>query len=433
MVTGGAPGGIEVVTLGCRLNIVESEAMRAAATAAGHDDLVVVNSCAVTAEAVRQTRQAIRGAARRRPGAEIVLTGCAAEVEPGLAAMAEVSRTLPNAGKTAPEAWARPGATVPAPRPGPAFGPGAAGGHTRGFVEIQNGCDHRCTFCIIPFGRGASRAVPPERVVAEVRRLVAAGAAEAVLTGVDVTSYAAPDGTRLGGLLKRVLREVPELPRLRLSSIDCIEADPDLLDVVAGEPRFMPHLHLSLQHGADLILKRMKRRHSRAEAVAFCAAVRRLRPGLALGADLIAGFPTETEAEAAQSLALVEECDIAFLHVFPFSARPGTPAARMPPVPGERVRARAAALREAGAAALARHLDGHLGRRRAVLAERGGRGRTEDFSAVRLDEGIAPGRIVTLAIAGHDGRELRGAPEGRVRLTAPAPTPSGPRPRGRGR
>ncbi|WP_281010577.1 MiaB/RimO family radical SAM methylthiotransferase [Lichenibacterium ramalinae] len=407
MVSGEEPGGIEVLTLGCRLNIVESEAMRAAAAAAGHRDLVVVNSCAVTAEAVRQTRQAIRGAARRRPGAEIVVTGCAAAVDPGIAAMPEVSRTLPNIGKAAPEAWARPGLPAPAAPSPPGFGPGAAGGHTRGFVEIQNGCDHRCTFCIIPFGRGASRATPPERVVAEVRRLVAAGAAEVVLTGVDVTSFAAPDGSRLGGLLKRVLRDVPELARLRLSSIDCIEADPDLLDVVAGEPRFMPHLHLSLQHGADLILKRMKRRHSRAEAVAFCAAVRRLRPGLALGADLIAGFPTETEAEAAQSLALVEDCGIAHLHVFPYSARPGTPAARMPAVPGDRVKARAAALRAAGAAALARHLDGHVGRRLPVLAERGGRGRTEDFSPVRLGEGVAPGRIVEVAIAGHDGRELR--------------------------
>ena len=259
--TGGAPGGIEVLTLGCRLNIVESEAMRAAAAAAGHDDLVVINSCAVTAEAVRQTRQAIRGAARRRPGAEIVVTGCAVEVDPSLAAMAEVGRVVRNAGKAAPEAWARPGAAASAgPPSAPAFGPDAAGGHTRGFVEIQNGCDHRCTFCIIPLGRGASRSTPPERVIAEVRRLVAAGAAEAVLTGVDVTSYAAPDGTRLGGLLRRVLRAVPDLPRLRLSSIDCIEADPELLDVVAGEPRFMPHLHLSLQHGADLILRRMEGR-----------------------------------------------------------------------------------------------------------------------------------------------------------------------------
>ena len=407
MVTG-EPGGVEVLTFGCRLNIVESERMRAAALSAGHRDLVVVNTCAVTAEAVRQARQAVRRAARARPGAEIVVTGCAAEVDPGLAAMPEVGRVLPNALKSAPDAWTRPGLVPSAAPAAPAFGPDAPGRHTRGFVEIQNGCDHRCTFCIIPFGRGASRSTAPERVVDEVRRLVEGGAAEVVLTGVDVTSYAAPDGTRLGGLLKRVLCAVPDLARLRLSSIDCIEADPDLLGVVAEEPRFMPHLHLSLQHGSDLVLKRMKRRHSRAEAVAFCEAVRRSRPDIAFGADLIAGFPTETDSDAARSLALVEECGIAHLHVFPYSARPGTPAARMPAVTGEVVKARAAALRAAGEAALARHLDRHVGRRRRVLAERGRRGRTEDFSAVRLD-GVEPGRIVEVAIVGHDGRELRAA------------------------
>ena len=399
-------GGVEVLTFGCRLNIVESEAMRAAAVAAGHTDLTIVNSCAVTSEAVRQARQAIRRAARTRPAAAIVLTGCAAEVDAGLRAMPEVTRVLPNAGKAEPAAWARPGgpaAIAPAPA---AFGPGSASGHTRGFVEVQNGCDHRCTFCVIPFGRGASRSRAPERVVAEVRALVEAGAAEAVLTGVDVTSYEGPDGTRLGTLLKRILREVPELPQLRLSSLDCIEADPDLLDVVAEEPRFMPHLHLSLQHGADLILKRMRRRHSRAEAVAFCASVRRLRPGIAFGADLIAGFPTETDAQARESLALVEDCGIAFLHVFPFSARPGTPAARMPAVRGDVVKARAAALRSAGEAALGRHLDRHVGTRAVVLAERGGRGRTGDFSPVRLGDGTVPGRAVAVDIAGHDGREL---------------------------
>ncbi|WP_207210615.1 tRNA (N(6)-L-threonylcarbamoyladenosine(37)-C(2))-methylthiotransferase MtaB [Lichenibacterium minor] len=399
-------GGVEVVTFGCRLNIVESEAMRAVATAAGHTDLVVVNSCAVTSEAVRQARQAVRRAARDRPGAAIVLTGCAAEIDAGLRALPEVTRVLPNAGKAEPAAWARPGHAFPALPPA-SFGPRAAGGHTRGFVEIQNGCDHRCTFCVIPFGRGASRSRSPERVVAEIRALVEGGAAEAVLTGVDVTSYAAPGGLRLGALLKRILREVPDLPRLRLSSIDCIEADRDLLDVLADEPRFMPHLHLSLQHGADLVLKRMKRRHSRADAVAFCAEARRLRPEIAFGADLIAGFPTETEGHAAESLALVADCGIAHLHVFPYSARPGTPAARMPAVPGDVVKARAAALRAAGEAALARHLDRHVGTRAVVLAERGGRGRTEDFSAVRLSAGVEPGSLVAVRIAGHDGRELR--------------------------
>ncbi|MGI3898980.1 MAG: tRNA (N(6)-L-threonylcarbamoyladenosine(37)-C(2))-methylthiotransferase MtaB [Janthinobacterium lividum] len=402
-------GGVEVLTFGCRLNIVESEAMRAAAVAAGHRDLVVVNSCAVTSEAVRQARQAIRRAARDRPGAEIVLTGCAAEVDPSLAAMAEVTRRLHNAGKTSPAAWARSGLSPAGPSPLPAFGPSSIGGHTRAFVEIQNGCDHRCTFCIIPFGRGASRSTPSERIVAEIRHQVEAGAAEAVLTGVDVTSYASADGLRLGGLLKRVLRDVPELKRLRLSSIDCIEADPDLMDVVADEPRFMPHLHLSLQHGSDLILKRMMRRHSRADSVAFCNAIRRLRPDIAFGADLIAGFPTETDSHAEESLSLVEDCGLGHIHVFPYSSRPGTPAARMPAVPGPTIKARAAALRTAGEAALARHLGTHVGSRRLVLAERGGRGRTEDFSAVRLAGDPEPGRIVEVAIAGHDGRELLAA------------------------
>ncbi len=399
-------GGVEVLTFGCRLNIVESEAMRAAAVAAGHRDLVVVNSCAVTSEAVRQARQAIRRAARDRPGAEIVLTGCAAEVDPSLAGMAEVTRRLPNAGKTSPAAWARPGLSPTGLSPLPAFGPNSTGGHTRAFVEIQNGCDHRCTFCIIPFGRGASRSTPSERIVAEIRHQVEAGVAEAVLTGVDVTSYASADGLRLGGLLKRVLRDVPDLKRLRLSSLDCIEADPDLMDVVANEPRFMPHLHLSLQHGSDLILKRMKRRHSRADSVAFCAAIRRLRPDMAFGADLIAGFPTETDSHAEESLSLVEDCGLGHVHVFPYSSRPGTPAARMPAVPGPTIKARAAALRTAGEAALARHLETHVGSRRLVLAERGGRGRTEDFSAVRLAGDPEPGRVIEVAIAGHDGREL---------------------------
>lgn len=391
--------------------------MRSAALAAGHRDLVVVNSCAVTAEAVRQARQAIRRAARHRPGAEVVVTGCASEVDARFAAMPEVSRVLPNAGKTAPAAWARPGLPPGPAAASPTFGPAAGGRHTRGFVEIQNGCDHRCTFCIIPFGRGASRSIAPERIVAEIRALVEGGAAEAVLTGVDLTSYEGPGGTRLGALIKRLLREVPDLARLRLSSIDCIEADRDLLDVIADEPRFMPHLHLSLQSGDDLILKRMMRRHSRADAIAFCREIRGLRPALAFGADLIAGFPTETDHQAARSLELVEDCGVSHLHVFPYSARPGTAAARMPAVPGEVVKARAAALRGAGQAALARHLDRHVGTRARVLAERGGRGRTEDFSAVRLGEGVAPGRIVEAAIAGHDGRELE---------TVLAPKPSWP-------
>ena len=397
--------GVEVLTFGCRLNIVESDAIRLAALAAGHRDLVVINSCAVTSEAVRQTRQAVRRAARDRPEAEIVVTGCAVEVDDSVAAMPEVSRIVPNRSKAAAETWARPGLDAGEMVSGETAAP--AGRHTRGFVEIQNGCDHRCTFCIIPFGRGASRSVPPERVVGRIRDLVAAGTPEAVLTGVDITSTLAPDGSRLGALVKRILREVPDLARLRLSSIDCIEADRDLLDVIAEEPRFMPHLHLSLQSGSDLILKRMKRRHGRADAVAFCRKIRRLRPEMAIGADLIAGFPTETEDQDEQSLDLIAECGIAHLHVFPFSPRPGTPAARMPAVPGEVVKARAARLRAAGDAALARHLDGHVGTLARVLTERGGRGRTEDFTAVRLERSVPPGQFVDVEVAGHDGRELR--------------------------
>ena len=392
---------VEVLTFGCRLNIVESDAIRTAALAAGHRDLVVINSCAVTSEAVRQTRQAIRRAARDRPGAEIVVTGCAVEVDDGVASMPEISRIVPNRSKATPEAWARPELA-------PAGIEAREARHTRGFVEIQNGCDHRCTFCIIPFGRGDSRSIPPGLIVDRIRDLVAAGTPEAVLTGVDITSYLAPDGSRLGALVKRILRDVPDLARLRLSSIDCIEADRDLLDVIAGEPRFMPHLHLSLQSGSDLILKRMKRRHGRADAVGFCREIRGLRPEMAIGADLIAGFPTETEDHAERSLALIADCGIAHLHVFPYSPRPGTPAARMPSVPGDVIKARAARLRAAGDAALARHLDRHVGTRAPVLAERGGRGRTEDFSLVRLGDTVAPGSIVSLDITRHDRHGLWG-------------------------
>ena len=395
---------VEVMTFGCRLNIVESEVIRGLATADADRDLVVVNSCAVTAEAVRQVRRAVRRMAREKPSAEIVLTGCAAEIEPALGAMPEVSRVVPNASKTRSESWRRvSGTATPAP-----FTSRTASRHTRGFVEVQNGCDHRCTFCVIPFGRGASRSVAPERIVAIVRSLVEAGAREAVLTGVDLTSYRSADEGGLGALVRLILREVPDLPRLRLSSIDCIEADADLFAALAEEPRLMPHLHVSLQHGSDLILKRMKRRHLRAESVAFCREIRRLRPDIAFGADLIAGFPTETEVQAEESERLVADCGIAHLHVFPYSARSGTPAARMPAVPGELVKARAARLRAIGDAALSRHLDRHVGTIATVLAERGGRGRTEDFSSVSLVAEVEPGRIVEVAIGGHDGRELAG-------------------------
>ena len=414
---------VETLTFGCRLNAVESEVMRGHARAAEPGkDLVIVNTCAVTAEAGRQARKAIRKLSRERPDAEIVVTGCGAEIETAsYAGMPEVSRLVGNADKLRPASWSD---APPAPGIGAVMAAREAvptriagmEGHTRAFVPVQNGCDHRCTFCAIPFGRGRSRSVPPTDAVAQVRRIVAHGGREAVLTGVDLTAYGrdlAP-GLSLGRLVKAILRAVPELARLRLSSIDSVEADPDLLDAFASEERLMPHLHLSLQAGDDLILKRMKRRHSRADAVRFCELMRALRPGIVFGADLIAGFPTETEAQFARSLDLVAECSLAHLHVFPYSPRPGTPAARMPAVAGDIVRRRAADLREAGTRALRQHLDGEVGRSRRILVERGGIARTEGYTAVRLHEAlrdaVPPGAIVEVAIAGHDGRSLTTAP-----------------------
>jgi threonylcarbamoyladenosine tRNA methylthiotransferase MtaB len=406
---------VETLTFGCRLNTVESEALRAHAAADGRDR-VVVNTCAVTAEAGRQARKAIRRIARERPGAEIVVTGCGAEVETeAYAAMPEVARLVGNAEKLRPEGWSAaatgPGAVMAARTAEPTRVEAVAG-HTRAFVPVQNGCDHRCTFCVIPFGRGVSRSVPEADVIAQVETLVARGGREVVLTGVDLTAYgrdlAGPAPT-LGGLVRAILRAVPDLARLRLSSIDSVEADDALLAAIAEEERLMPHLHLSLQAGDDLILKRMKRRHLRADAIRFCETVRRLRPDIVLGADLIAGFPTETEAQFARSLDLVAECGLTHLHVFPYSPRPGTPAARMPPVAPDVIRARATRLREAGAGALRRHLDAQVGRRLTVLAERGGVGRSVDFTAVRLAADEAPGTFHSIAIAGHDGARLIGA------------------------
>jgi threonylcarbamoyladenosine tRNA methylthiotransferase MtaB len=417
---------VDVVTFGCRLNTFESEAIRQRAEAAGLADTVVVNSCAVTGEAVRQTRQTIRKLKRERPGTRVVVTGCAAQTETAtFVAMPEVDRVLGNAEKLSDQAWretrvalAREGATDPAAkaavddimtvRSGAAPLIDAIEGRARGFVQVQNGCDHRCTFCIIPFGRGNSRSVAAEDVVAQVRRLARHGHREVVLTGVDLTSYGAdlPERPRLGTLVKQVLAAVPELPRLRLSSIDSVETDPDLLDAIADEPRLMPHLHLSLQAGDDLILKRMKRRHTRADAIAFCDTVRRLRPDMVFGADIIAGFPTETEAMFQNSLDLVDACGLTFLHVFPFSPRPGTPAARMPQVDGAAIKDRAMRLRLRGEARLARHLDGEIGHTRRVLAETADSGRTEQFTPVRLVTPAAPGSLVEVTVASHDGRRL---------------------------
>ncbi len=404
---------VDVVTFGCRLNITESEVIRREADAAGVADAVVINTCAVTAEAVRQARQTVRRLRRERPDTKIVVTGCAAQTDPtSFAGMPEVDRVLGNEEKLSPVAWAGLDSAekiivgdIMAVTDTALHRIERIEGHTRAFLQVQNGCDHRCTFCIIPFGRGNSRSVPIDDVVAQARRLVENGAREIVLTGVDITSYA----PGLGLLVKQILREVPGLDRLRLSSIDSVEADTDLLDALASDARLMPHLHLSLQAGDDMILKRMKRRHSRADAIAFCDRVRRLRPDVVFGGDIIAGFPTETEDMFARSLDLVDECGLTQLHVFPFSPRPGTPAERMPQVTGDVVKDRARRLREKGEIALRRHLDGEVGARRRVLTERGGLARTEQFTPVRFTAPMEPGVILDIAVAGHDGRQLLAA------------------------
>jgi threonylcarbamoyladenosine tRNA methylthiotransferase MtaB len=404
---------VDVVTFGCRLNAYESEVIRNEAVRAGVADAVIVNTCAVTAEAVRQAKQSIRRIKRERPGTRVVVTGCAAQTEPDLfAQMPEVDRVAGNEEKLDARLWQANEKVavgdimaVREMRPQPID---SIDGRARAFVQVQNGCDHRCTFCIIPFGRGNSRSLAVSDVVAQARRLVANGYREVVLTGVDITSYR--DGVaRLGVLVKSILREVPELARLRLSSIDSVEADRDLLDALADEPRLMPHLHLSLQAGDDLILKRMKRRHSRADAIAFCDQVRRLRPDVAFGADIIAGFPTETEEMFTRSVDLVDACGLSQLHVFPFSPRPGTPAARMPQVDRSVVKERARRLREKGDAALAQHLACQVGARRLVLTESRALGRTEQFLPVRLNAPVVPGSIVDLTIADHNGRQLLAA------------------------
>jgi threonylcarbamoyladenosine tRNA methylthiotransferase MtaB len=426
---------VDVVTFGCRLNAYESEVMRREAEAAELTDTIIVNTCAVTGEAVRQARQKIRRLRRERPHARIVVTGCAAQTEPQtFAAMAEVDRVVGNADKLEQKSWraTRDGLDRTAGLSVRAEEKLAVNdirsvretalhlidgleGRSRAFVQVQNGCDHRCTFCIIPFGRGNSRSVPMGEVVTQARRLVENGYREIVLTGVDITSYGQnlPGRPPLGRLVKAVLKHVPELARLRLSSVDSVETDLDLIDAFAREPRLMPHLHLSLQSGDDLILKRMKRRHSRADAIALCAKLRSLRPDIVFGADIIAGFPTETEAMFGRSLDLVEECGLVHLHVFPFSPRPGTAAARMPQVPPAAVKERTRRLREKGFCALARHLDGEIGAKRRVLVESDETGRTEQFLPVELARQAAPGSILEVAIAGHDGRRLLAAFPGR--------------------
>jgi threonylcarbamoyladenosine tRNA methylthiotransferase MtaB len=396
--------------------------MRAHAAAAGLDDAVIVNTCAVTAEAVRQAAQTIRKVRRESPSARIIVTGCAAQIEPGrFADMPEVDAVVGNGEKVKPETF-RGLALADTPRvqvddimsvreTAHAMIAGF-GSRARAYVEVQNGCDHRCTFCIIPYGRGPSRSVPAGEVVAQVRRLVEAGYPEIVLTGVDITAYGAdlPGAMSLGRLVRHILRHVPELKRLRLSSIDQVEADTHLLDAIAEEARLMPHLHLSLQSGDDMILKRMKRRHSRADAVRFCERTRRLRPDMVFGADLIAGFPTETEAMFRGSLSLVDECGLTYLHVFPFSPRPGTPAARMPRVSGPETRARAASLRERGERALGAYLQAEVGRDVEILMERDGIGRTPGFAEVALAGSAKVRSLVVARVTRSDGARLQAEP-----------------------
>ena len=409
-----SPSGPEIISLGCRLNIAESETIRA--LAAGREDLVVVNSCAVTNEAVKQTRVAIRRAAKARPDAQIVVTGCAAQIDPAsFAAMPEVARVLGNTDKLRPESWASAEPMLvtdmsrvveTAPHLVSAFA-----GHARAFVEVQNGCDHACTFCIIPTGRGPSRSVPAGLVIDRIARAVELGHQEVVLTGVDLTSYGhdLPGQPSLGLLVERILTHVPTLPRLRLSSLDSIEIDDRLFELVTGEARVMPHLHLSLQAGNDLILKRMKRRHSRAQSVAIVERLLTARPEIAIGADLIAGFPTEDEAMAADTLALIDDAHIVHAHIFPFSARDGTPAARMPQVPHSLRRERAARLRDAAARRRRDWLATQIGTIRDVLVERPGtRGHAPDFADSHFSPAAEPGSIARVRVTAATETHLIG-------------------------
>ena len=409
-------------TLGCRLNAYETEAMKDLAQQAGVENAVVVNTCAVTAEAVRKAKQEIRKLRRENPDATLIVTGCAAQVEPEtFAAMPEVTKVIGNTEKMLPQTWQNMapdliGQTEPV-QVDDIMSVTETAGHlidgfgtrSRAYVQVQNGCDHRCTFCIIPYGRGNSRSVPAGVVVDQIKRLVDKGYNEVVLTGVDLTSWGAdlPAQPKLGDLVMRILKLVPDLPRLRISSIDSIEVDENLMQAIATEPRLMPHLHLSLQHGDDLILKRMKRRHLRDDAIRFAEDAIKLRPDMTFGADIIAGFPTETEAHFENSLKLVDDCHLTWLHVFPYSVRHGTPAAKMPQVNGKAIKDRAARLRAKGDQAVARHLSGQLGRTHHILMENPRMGRTEQFAEVVFDTDQPESQIVTARISAINGIQLR--------------------------
>ena len=408
-------------TLGCRLNAYESEAMKDLASSAGLQNAHIINTCAVTAEAVRKSRQEIRKIRRDNPDAQIIVTGCAAQIDPdSFAKMGEVSAVIGNTEKMQPETWAKlntgfigdtekiqvddiMSVTETAGHLIDGFGT-----RSRAYVQVQNGCDHRCTFCIIPYGRGNSRSVPAGVVLDQIKRLVDRGYNEVVLTGVDLTSWGAdlPATPKLGDLVMRILKLVPDLPRLRISSIDSIEVDENLMQAIATEPRLMPHLHLSLQHGDDLILKRMKRRHLRDDAIQFCETARNLRPDMTFGADIIAGFPTETEAHFENSLRLVKECDLTWLHVFPYSPREGTPAARMPQLNGTAIKTRAAQLRAAGDRQVEAHLSQQIGQTHQILMENPNMGRTAQFAEVTFASPQTEGAIVTAKITGRTKGQL---------------------------
>ncbi len=413
---------VDIVTFGCRLNSYESEVMKAHATKAGLDNAIIFNTCAVTNEAVRQARQAIRKARRDNTEARIIVTGCAAQIDPAqFGDMDEVDLVIGNEEKTDASAFTRlavEGIGTERIRVNDIMSVKETAGHlvegfegrARAFVQVQNGCDHRCTFCIIPYGRGNSRSVPAGEVVTQVRALVANGYSEVVITGVDITSYGSdlPGNPSLGNLCARILKLVPELKRLRLSSIDSIEADPELMRLIADEERLMPHLHLSLQAGDNMVLKRMKRRHSREDAIAFCQEAKRLRPEIVFGADIIAGFPTETDEMFENSLRLVEECDLTWLHVFPYSARPGTPAARMPQVDGRLIKQRAKQLRDAGASRSTAFLNSRIGQTENVLMETETRGRTEQFAEITMAAPARAGEIVKTKVVNTAGALLAG-------------------------